>query len=97
MSASPSSSVIIVNLNGHSLLDECLGALIAQDYPLEHTELILVDNGSTDDSITFVREAYPQVRIIEAGRNLGFAGGNNLGASTFSHGSGFRSRWRGSR
>ena len=43
-------------------------------------EIILVDNGSTDDSVAFVREVYPHVRVIEAGRNLGFAGGNNLGA-----------------
>lgn len=80
MNVCPRVSVIIVNLNGRSLLGECLDALLAQDYPAEQVEFILVDNGSTDDSVAFMREAYPSVRVIEAGRNLGFAGGNNLGA-----------------
>lgn len=76
----PSVSIIIVNLNGRALLADCLDALAAQDYPRDRVEIILVDNGSTDDSVPFVREAYPYVRVIEAGRNLGFAAGNNLGA-----------------
>jgi GT2 family glycosyltransferase/glycosyltransferase involved in cell wall biosynthesis len=76
----PSISVIIVNLNGQALLADCIDALAAQDYPQDRLEIILVDNGSTDDSVPLVRETYPTVRIIEAGRNLGFAGGNNLGA-----------------
>ena len=76
----PSVSVVIVNLDGRSLLPECLDALKGQTYPRDLVEIVLVDNGSTDDSVAFVREAYPEVRIIEAGRNLGFAGGSNLGA-----------------
>jgi GT2 family glycosyltransferase/glycosyltransferase involved in cell wall biosynthesis len=80
MSLLPSVSIVVVNLNGQSLLGDCLDALVAQDYPQESMQVILVDNGSTDDSVTFVRETHPTVRIIEAGRNLGFAGGNNLGA-----------------
>ena len=80
MGPSPLISIIVVNLNGRSLLSECLDALAAQDYPGGRVEIILVDNGSTDDSVAFVREAYPAVRVIEVGRNLGFAGGNNRGA-----------------
>ena len=76
----PNVSVVVVNLNGRALLADCLDALEAQDYPRRQVEIILVDNGSTDDSVAFVREVYPHVRVIEAGRNLGFAGGNNLGA-----------------
>jgi GT2 family glycosyltransferase/glycosyltransferase involved in cell wall biosynthesis len=76
----PSVSVVVVNLNGRHLLGECLDALAAQDYPSDRVETILVDNGSSDDSVAFVRDAYPAVRIVEAGHNLGFAGGNNLGA-----------------
>jgi GT2 family glycosyltransferase len=75
-------SVVVVNLNGRHLLAECLDALAAQDYAPDLVETILVDNGSIDDSVAFVRDAYPAVRIVEAGRNLGFAGGNNLGAHT---------------
>lgn len=76
----PSVSIVIVNLNGRMWLEECLDALAAQNYPPECVEIILVDNGSTDGSIEFVRQNYPAVRILEAGRNLGFAGGNNWGA-----------------
>jgi GT2 family glycosyltransferase/glycosyltransferase involved in cell wall biosynthesis len=82
MSSSPSVSVIVVNLNGQALLGECLDSLVAQDYPQSQVEIIMVDNGSTDGSIAFVQGAYPSVRVIAAGHNLGFAGGNNLGART---------------
>jgi len=73
-------SVVIVNLDGRHLLGDCLDSIFTQEYPRERLEVIMVDNGSTDDSVPFVREAYPQVSVIEAGRNLGFAGGNNMGA-----------------
>lgn len=76
----PSVSVIVVNLDGEALLPECLDSLAVQDYSQDRVEIILVDNGSTDSSVAFVRGAYPAVRVLEAGRNLGFAGGNNLGA-----------------
>jgi GT2 family glycosyltransferase len=80
VSDSPTVSVIVVNLNGRGLLGDCLDSLAAQDYPADRVEIIMVDNHSADDSVTYVREAYPGVRIIEAPYNLGFAGGNNLGA-----------------
>ena len=80
MSTSPSVSVIVVNLNGRELLVDCLDSLVGQNYPQDQVEVVLVDNGSSDDSVAFVRETYPHVRVIEAGRNLGFAGGSNLGA-----------------
>lgn len=72
----PLVSVIIVNWNGRDYLDGCLRSLLAQTYP--HIETIVVDNGSTDGSVEFVRAQFPSVRVIEAGRNLGFTGGNNL-------------------
>ena len=76
----PSVSVVVVNLNGRALLADCLDALAVQDYPRDRVETVLVDNGSADGSVAFVREVYPHVRVVEARRNLGFAGGNNLGA-----------------
>ena len=71
-------SVIIVNFNGRQFLDHCLDAVLNQQLA-EPFEVLLVDNGSTDDSLALTRAGYPSVRVIEAGRNLGFAGGNNLG------------------
>ena len=75
--AAPLASIIIPNWNGIHHLPECLTALRAQSYG--HTEVILVDNGSTDGSQAFVTEHYPEVRLLALERNLGLTGGNNLG------------------
>lgn len=82
MSDLPTVSVIVVNLNGRALLGDCLDSIAAQEYPPAQVQVILVDNGSTDDSVPFVRKAFPEARIVQAGRNLGFAAGSNLGART---------------
>lgn len=68
---------MIVNYNGERLLPDCLEGLQAQTRTAG--EVLLVDNGSNDDSVAIVQRRYPWVRIIESGENLGFAGGNNLG------------------
>jgi len=70
----PTVSVIVVNWNGQSLLQECLGALHRQTY--RHFEIIFVDNGSTDASVALVRAQFPEVRVMALGDNKGFAGGN---------------------
>jgi GT2 family glycosyltransferase len=70
-------SVVIVNWNGRHYLETCLASLAAQSYPA--TEIILVDNGSTDGSVAWVAEYHPFVRLICNERNLGFAAGNNQG------------------
>ena len=70
-------SVIIVNWNGRHHLETCLSALCKQTRPAD--EIIVVDNGSSDDSVAFVREHYPEVKLVETGENLGFSGGNIAG------------------
>jgi GT2 family glycosyltransferase len=70
-------SVLIVNWNGRQHLETCLAALRTQSYR-DH-EVILVDNASSDGSVDFVREHFPEVRVLETGANLGYAGGNNRG------------------
>lgn len=70
-------SIIIVNWNARENLQECLSALFKISY--KNYEVILVDNGSKDDSVKFVKSNYPDIKIVESGKNLGFAGGNNLG------------------
>lgn len=70
-------SIIIVNWNGKEHLQKCLPLLFAQSY--KKIEVILVDNASTDDSIGYVKQKFPQVKIIINKKNLGFAGGNNAG------------------
>ena len=73
----PKISIILVNWNGKKDTLECLASLTRVDYP--NFQTIVVDNGSTDDSIAALRSAYPNMPILETGANLGFAGGNNLG------------------
>jgi GT2 family glycosyltransferase len=76
----PRTSILVPNLNGRRLLGPCLEAVAAQtDSDLE---TIVVDNGSTDGSVTFVRERFPGARVVELGRNHGFAGAMNAGIGT---------------
>jgi GT2 family glycosyltransferase len=70
-------SVVILNYNGRKFIETCIDSVLAQDYP--DIEIIVVDNGSEDGSNDVIRQRYPQVRIVETGKNLGFAAGNNLG------------------
>jgi GT2 family glycosyltransferase len=72
-------SIIIVNWNGRRFLAPCLDAVRAQAGVTHET--ILVDNGSEDGSVAFVRQHYPWVRVVALQRNRGFAGGNNAGAA----------------
>jgi GT2 family glycosyltransferase len=68
-------SILILNYNGKMLLKQCLGSIFCQNY--SNFEVILADNNSSDDSISWTRENYPQAKIIEYESNFGFAGGNN--------------------
>jgi GT2 family glycosyltransferase len=70
-------SVVIVHYNGETLLDACLASVYAQPY--RPIEVIVVDNGSADDSVAMVRQKYPDVLLSVEGRNLGYAEGNNRG------------------
>jgi GT2 family glycosyltransferase len=72
---SPSVTVLILNWNGQSLLSRCLSSLLALDYPA--CRLIVVDNGSTDNSVEQLKAEFPDVGLIEHGRNLGFSRGYN--------------------
>ncbi len=76
----PLASVIIPNYNGLRFLDPCLHALAGQTYPRELTEVILVDDASSDGSIAFVREHDPEVVIVQLAHNSGLAVACNAGA-----------------
>lgn len=72
-------SVVIPNWNGRHWLPTCLDSLAAQTFT--DFETYVVDNGSSDDSVHFIRENHPDVILIENKENLGFAGGMNRGLS----------------
>ncbi len=73
----PFISVVIVNYNGKHYLPACLDAVRQQTYPSGSFEVIVSDNGSKDGSLELLRSQYPWVHLLENGRNLGFAAGNN--------------------
>jgi GT2 family glycosyltransferase len=73
-------TVVIVNWNGAHLLAPCLDALAKQD--VDDFETVVADNASVDGSVALLRDAYPWVRVVETGGNLGFAGGNNAALRT---------------
>lgn len=73
--SSPRVAIIIINWNGRQHLAACLPSLAGQSY--RDFEIILVDNGSTDDSLAWVRSHFPQIRILENPSNQGFAAPNN--------------------
>ncbi|MCL4534402.1 MAG: glycosyltransferase family 2 protein [Bacteroidetes bacterium] len=70
-------AVIIPNWNGRHHLTACLDALRRQTHP--DFETIIVDNGSTDGSQAWLRESYPEVRLVELPRNRGFSVAVNVG------------------
>lgn len=77
MKTYPLVSIIILNYNGKRWLTQCLPTIKKIKYkPLE---VIIVNNGSTDDSGDLVRKKYPEFRLLEIMPNRGFAGANNIG------------------
>ena len=69
-------SVVILNWNGRPLLEEFLPSVVRHT-PGEEAEIVVCDNGSTDDSIAWIEKQYPQVRVIPLTENFGYAGGYN--------------------
>lgn len=69
--------IVLVNLNGYEDTSVCLDSLAKITYP--NFEVIVVDNGSRDDSGKRLRREYPAVTHLRSEMNLGFTGGNNLG------------------
>jgi GT2 family glycosyltransferase len=78
MAQIPTVSFVVVNYNGLAFLRQSLPAIKRQNCNLPY-EILLVDNGSTDGSLEFVRDCYPSVVILPQERNLGFAGGCQVG------------------
>ncbi|WP_440708518.1 glycosyltransferase [Herbiconiux sp. YIM B11900] len=76
-------SVVVVNYRGADDTIECVSQLAAVDWPADKLDVVVVENGSGDDSLARLSAAFAgdtRVRVIESAENLGFAGGSNLGA-----------------
>jgi len=77
LNAPPQVCCVVLNWNGWADTLECLSALKECRYP--SLTIIVVDNGSTDDSAARIKSAHPDILVLESGSNLGFSGGNNIG------------------
>lgn len=69
-------AIAILNWNGKKLLEEFLPSVVKHS---TQADIYLIDNASTDDSLHFVENNFPQVKLIKNSTNLGYAGGYNLG------------------
>ena len=77
MTSQPKISILLVNWNGLADTRECLQSL--ESVSSLKPSLIVVDNGSGGEDALLLKAEYPEVHVIETGRNLGFTGGNNVG------------------
>lgn len=75
----PGVSVIILTFNGQKYLDDLLPSLLDQTYPHLKREIIVVDNGSEDETVSHIRTHYPDIKCVALPSNIGFAAGNNAG------------------
>ena len=73
----PGVCCVIVNWNVWRDTLDCLASLLEQDYG--NLQILVVDNGSTDDSVERIRSSFPEARLIETGKNVGFPSGCNVG------------------
>ena len=72
-------SIIIPHHNGYQILNNCLKSLSQSN--LNDTEIIIVDNNSTDDSIDKLKNIFPDIIILNLDENKGYAGGCNYGVN----------------
>jgi GT2 family glycosyltransferase/glycosyltransferase involved in cell wall biosynthesis len=77
--ANSAASVVIPNWNGRDLLAKYLPSVMEAMAANPENEIIVVDNGSEDGSVQFLRDQFPAVRVLALDRNLGFGGGSNEG------------------
>ena len=71
-------SIVVLCWNDWKVISGCLESIYVEPHPFDF-EVIVADNGSTDDTVERIRKTFPQVRIVENGMNLRFAKGNNTG------------------
>lgn len=73
----PTITIVILNLNGKSIIQKCLKSVENVDYP--NKKIVVVDNNSNDGSQSFIKKNFPHVHLIENKKNKGVAEGQNIG------------------
>ena len=75
MTSTPKVAIVILNWNGLKYLREFLPSVMASTWP--NLDVVVGDNGSSDGSVSFLKENFPTVKIIQNDKNYGFTGGYN--------------------
>jgi GT2 family glycosyltransferase len=81
----PSVSVIILTYNGSEYIKPLLDSLLSQSYPSDRMEILVVDNASSDDTLSITRRKFSSVKIVALEKNIGYAAGNNQALLHASH------------
>lgn len=76
----PRVSVVIVNYNGEEYIKNCIESIGKVNYDSKKLEIVVIDNGSKDNSVNLIRANFPQVKLITNKKNIGFAPAVNMGA-----------------
>ena len=75
--SSKSVAIILLNWNNSDYTIDCIKSLKKTTYP--NKKIIVVDNASSDNSVTKIHSHFPNIDVIVNSKNLGFTGGNNVG------------------
>ncbi|RJQ35840.1 glycosyltransferase family 2 protein [Candidatus Microgenomates bacterium] len=67
---------IVLTWNSKEFIEKCINSVLASTYP---TEILIIDNNSTDGTEEYIRKKFNSVKFIQNNKNLGYAGGNNVG------------------
>ena len=68
-------AIVILNWNGRKMMEQYLTSVV--EYSCREADVIIADNASTDDSVAWLSEYYPHLRVIQLDQNYGFAEGYN--------------------
>jgi glycosyltransferase involved in cell wall biosynthesis len=69
----PPVSVIILTYNGSKFIKPLLDSLLNQSYPQDRMEILVVDNASSDETISIIRQSHPSIKIVALEENIGYA------------------------
>ena len=73
----PPVSIVVLTYNGRKFMRDLMESLADQTYPRHLVEIIIVDNGSQDDTVAFIRKYFPEIICVALSENKGFSAGNN--------------------
>ena len=75
----PKVAILLLNWNGKKWLEDCLTSIFNLNY--SNFDVVMVDNASSDNSVAYVRDKFPKVKLIQNSENLGYSVGFNIGLS----------------